>query len=491
MVFLPCAMFLCGGLRESVPVAPHDGVKGRTSTVGKASPKASPRLNSAALVAAKLAHPSARKAALPARRGFEDSALCSLNVSELDLSHALRVLSQETRTNLVLLSDPGTKLTVRLDDIPLKEMVRHICAITGLDMLKVDSAYVLANDAKLKAAYPEEYALAHPVAPAVAVQEPVLVDRIVTLSNVSASQAVTDLQKLLTDTRLIAVVAPDSSSPNLAIRDTAAATGMAANVLYRDTASDGVSRHVLLRGPAELVESAAKLLASMDIPRAQVGIKVTVHDVDANAANNLGLSWDFGGLAINESKPRGSTFGSFSRAPLSFSASIAALEKQSKAHLIASPNVTVLDGERAFILIGNRLTYPVVVGYSQANTPIFSTQEQRVGIYLQVAARIGSDGAVTLSIYPQVSTVTGYVQINGAGYPQIATREAQTTLRVQSGETIVLGGLMHSEDTNEWDKVPGLSKIPILGELFKSHNKTGVSSEVLITLTPVVQQPPK
>ncbi|MGG2305217.1 hypothetical protein ACE4Z6_27720, partial [Salmonella enterica] len=82
--------------------------------------------------------------------------------------------------------------------------------------------------------------------------------------------------------------------------------------------------------------------------------------------------------------------------------------------------------EHGFVLIGDRLSYPVVTGFSQAGSPIISKEEKSVGVYLQVAANIASDGTLTLSLYPQVSTVTGYLNLNGASYPQIATREAQT-----------------------------------------------------------------
>ena len=62
-----------------------------------------------------------------------------------------------------------------------------------------------------------------------------------------------------------------------------------------------------------------------------------------------------------------------------------------------------------------------------------------VGIYLQIIPKISSDGYITLGIYPQVSTVTGYLKTDVGDYPQISTRETQTTLRVKSGEAIAIG----------------------------------------------------
>jgi type II secretory pathway component GspD/PulD (secretin) len=117
---------------------------------------------------------------------------------------------------------------------------------------------------------------------------------------------------------------------------------------------------------------------------------------------------------------------------------------------------------------------------------------ERVGIYLQVAASISSDGFITLTLYPQVSSITGYLNVNGASYPQVSSREAQTTLRVKSGDAIVLGGLLQNQDIVNTDKVPILSSIPFFGELFKHRTKTKSKSQVIITIRPViVPQPPK
>jgi type II secretory pathway component GspD/PulD (secretin) len=153
---------------------------------------------------------------------------------------------------------------------------------------------------------------------------------------------------------------------------------------------------------------------------------------------------------------------------------------------LASPNISVLDGERAFILIGDRINFPVLVGYSDGGNPIFSKEEERVGIYLQVAASVASDGGITMSLYPQVSTVTGFLEINGASYPQISTREAQSTLRIRSGETLVMGGLLKTEEVRQMEKVPILGDIPFIGELFRRRKTSKNSSQVLISIKPTV-----
>jgi type II secretory pathway component GspD/PulD (secretin) len=163
---------------------------------------------------------------------------------------------------------------------------------------------------------------------------------------------------------------------------------------------------------------------------------------------------------------------------------ISSLGRNDEAKLLARPVISVLDGDKAFILIGERILYPVLVGYTQAQTPIFDKAEERVGIYMQVAPLVSQDGEITMTIYPQVSVVTGYLEVNEASYPQISTREAQTTVRVRSGEQIVLGGLIQDEDIENFKKVPGLSRLPFFGSLFKWRSTSKRKSEVVIFLRP-------
>ena len=99
-----------------------------------------------------------------------------------------------------------------------------------------------------------------------------------------------------------------------------------------------------------------------------------------------------------------------------------------------------------------------------------------------------ANGEITLTVYPQVSVVTSFLTINGASYPQISTREQQTTVRVKDGEKIVIGGLLRDEELNNIQRVPLLSRIPFFGELFTYRKKTRHKSEVIITITPEIQK---
>lgn len=413
---------------------------------------------------------------------------CSLNVINEDPAKILQVLSSQTLTNLVLLSPTDKKLTLNLRDVKLIDMIRHICALTGLRFLKVSETFVLAAEETLRAAYGAEWEAAYPTAPKppAPVEDPI-VTTMVRLNHVSSVKLAASLEKVFGKDKLAIVAGPVQDSPTVTSQSTSQATGNATTVLSTNGADgDLTAKTLILRGPASLVREAADMAARLDTMRAQVVIEVTIVDILDSALKELGASWTFGSTTIDESSPNGLNFGDFQRTGLSFSAAIKSLEKVDKAKILASPNVSVLDGERAFILIGDRINYPVLVGYSNANTPIFSKEEERVGIYLQVAASVASDGEITLSLYPQVSTVTGFLEVNGASYPQISTREAQSTLRVRSGETLVMGGLLKTEEIRQIEKVPLLGDIPFLGELFTRRKTTKSASQVMISIKPTL-----
>ncbi len=421
----------------------------------------------------------------------------SVVANNVELSRVLSILSDQTKANLVLLVPIETKLTVRLQGVKFGEALKHICTLAGLSFVYANGAFILGPADKLKAGYSKEWKLQYPedidtkpVDPPVdnRVKPPIdppaeeIIARTISTNYIDATSLSESIKALVGEGKLQVAPGPSQLSPSIVDRDTQQTTGVSTGVIQGDGRQ--VSRTLILRGPRALVEDALKIARDLDVPRAQVAISVTIHDITDNALKELGVSWELGGFTINEtpSNNGGLNLGRISRTGTSFTAALKGLEQTDKAKLLASPSVRVMDRERAFVLIGSRLKFPVVSSYSTTGTPIVTTQEEKVGVYLQVAPQIASDRTVTLTLYPQVSTVVSYVQIGGGSYPQIDSREAQTTLRVKSGETIVIGGLYKDEELSKISQVPILAQIPLIGELFKNRKKTKLSSQVIITL---------
>jgi general secretion pathway protein D len=107
-------------------------------------------------------------------------------------------------------------------------------------------------------------------------------------------------------------------------------------------------------------------------------------------------------------------------------------------------------------------------------------QYVNVGVTLQIAPRVSSDGYVSSHVFCVVSSVTGYSQ----GYPTISQREAETSATVRDGDSFVIGGLTQEDEIKTKSKVPLLGDIPLLGQAFRTDRKTRAKTELFIIVTP-------
>jgi type II secretory pathway component GspD/PulD (secretin) len=248
---------------------------------------------------------------------------------------------------------------------------------------------------------------------------------------------------------------------------------------------------VLSGAPAD-IDSATRLLEQLDVAPQQVMVEVKVVDTSPEAAEQIGLQYDFSPLSFFETKPGtdvsangfGSTtkqagVGQFSRFPWSFSAALSAMVTRKEAKILASPKVMVVDNEDANIFIGD--TIRTKISQASTNGQTIQVLEFPIGIVLLVRPRVNADGRITMRVHPVVSTITS---IGADNLPQTSSREAETTVMVKDGETIVLGGLIRDEMLKTVQEVPILAKLPLVGELFRFRSKSHRHSEIMVFITP-------
>lgn len=413
----------------------------------------------------------------------------SLHCSKAPLSAILTEITRQTHVDLLLMAPEGATLTLDVNQRRFIDVLRDICAMEDLSYLKVGNSYVVATDDKLKAAYPDAYSAVH-AKPIVQVQPG---DEIITESYrtncVDANKLVDPIKQAFKDDNLVLIPAPAQIMPTLGQQDTSN-TGMTTSQLQADLEALKVSRQLVIRGPRGEVAQVLEMIRGLDVAPAQVNIAVAISEVSNDALRELGLEWSFGSGDITFVPGKGVSFANgIQRTPIDFNYVIKALETKNQAKVLSTPNISVLDGQRAYILVGQRLSYPVVIQFNQNGSPVFNKEEQKVGIYLQVSPWIAQDGKIRLMLHPQVSTITGFVSVNGGQYPQVATREGQTTMTVESGKTVIMGGLIDDNQTYDVQKVPLLGDIPILGEFFTRRHKTHNRTQLVITITPTIMNP--
>jgi general secretion pathway protein D len=165
---------------------------------------------------------------------------------------------------------------------------------------------------------------------------------------------------------------------------------------------------------------------------------------------------------------------------------LSALTSVTDVRVISSPQLMVLDNEAARLQVGDQVPIATqsAVAVSDPEAPIVNTIEYRdTGVILDLVPHVNASGLVTMDIIQEVSSVAKNVT-SGIDSPTIQQRQVASSVAVQSGQTIILGGLIRDSKSTGSSGVPVLSEIPVLGNLFKTTTDDSERTELIILLTP-------
>ena len=174
--------------------------------------------------------------------------------------------------------------------------------------------------------------------------------------------------------------------------------------------------------------------------------------------------------------------GTLPHLPVNFMLTIRALESAGKARVKAEPSIVTLNGNEANINVGWTWYYRTTTG--TVENPLIQLHSVTAGIVLKIVPWVSASGEITTVLNIDVSSLRG---ISADGLPEISQRTASTTVRLNDGETIVIGGLVHSTSAETKGKIPILGSIPIIGELlFTSQKKKVEETDLIIYITPKI-----
>jgi pilus assembly protein CpaC len=168
---------------------------------------------------------------------------------------------------------------------------------------------------------------------------------------------------------------------------------------------------------------------------------------------------------------------------------IKALQQTNVLQILAEPNLLAVSGEPAKFLAGGELPYPVLSG--QLGQQTVTVQFKPFGVKLEFTGTVEGDGTIRLKVFPEVSSLdyTNAITISGFVLPAIATRHAETIVQLRDGQSFGIAGLLDQRTTAQFDKVPGIGDIPVLGQLFRSRSVNALNSELLVIVTPTLVDP--
>jgi len=269
---------------------------------------------------------------------------------------------------------------------------------------------------------------------------------------------------------------------------------------------------LILSGAPWTVERGLKLLADLDLAPKQVHITAMVTEVSREDSLQLGIDWSGAGTMAglgttgvpvtmgeypgvvydkdglnpapgNPSLPRGLGVGKIQRGYLQWSASIRALEEQGRARILSNPSVTTLDGRQTSMHTGETYYYEVAIAAASTGGIVKDIRTFDVGVSMIVNPRVNENNEVTMTIAITVAALKG---TTAAQLPIVTERAVTTPVRVRSGETAVLAGLVSDGELITLRKVPFLGDIPLAGELFKHRKRVPTHTEVMIFVTPTI-----
>ncbi|MFO1497710.1 MAG: secretin N-terminal domain-containing protein [Verrucomicrobiota bacterium] len=284
------------------------------------------------------------------------------------------------------------------------------------------------------------------------------------------------------------------------------AVGTAQRMLDREVAivAETNSNTLLLSASPRYFGQLTNLIDRLDKPRPQVLIQVLLAEVTLDSTRDLGVEWNIT-KTVEDAKLGAGTafglanqlksFGGFSAAVTGsdYNFLIRALQNDGRLQILSRPQILTSDNKPANINVGQRVPLISNSGVTPQGGIVNTINYENVGVNLQVTPRIGSDGAVRMEISTTNSALTSSSVEIPAGteggtvsMPIINERRASTSVSVQSGQSILIGGLIETMEDDRVKKVPYLGDIPGLGVLFRSKTRVSNRKELLILLTPQV-----
>ena len=281
-----------------------------------------------------------------------------------------------------------------------------------------------------------------------------------------------------------------------------AGMGAALRLLEREVAivAEERTNALLLSASPRYFATIETLIEELDQPPPQVLVQVLLAAVRLTDDEELGIEWQLETKwdHFRKSATGGTNFG-VSAATDGFTLSVAAgdlrfflraLEKQGRLEVLSRPQILASDNQLANIDVGSRVPFITQSRVTDQGTTINTITYESVGVILNVTPRINPEGFVRMEVNPEVSALSNSTVTISEGVEAVIIdrRSAETTVTVQDGHTIILGGLIDTKDEDIVRKVPFFGDLPWVGELFRTTHTVKERSELLIILTPHVMR---
>ena len=393
----------------------------------------------------------------------------TVDFKDADIQNVLRVISFKSGVNIVAGKDVVGTVTIRLVDVPWEKALEVVLKTYG---------YAYDRDGNIV--------------------------RVTTLEN---------LKKGELSTQVFTLNYSKAAEVEKSLKDMLSERGK--------IRSDARSNTVIVTDMATILQSVQKVVERLDKSTPQVLIQAKVIEVTLTDADQLGIKWNMSATLKGAARPTTLPFGRVSNVntfpqgdvaaetfpntgtkaafPLTeatdfkfgtldfsaFQAVLQLIESRKDSKILSEPHVVTLNNTEAKILVGDILSLPTYErNTTSGKMEITGYTNKDIGVRLLVTPAVNDQNEIVVSVHPEITTLFGYDDITAdIKAPHFTTREALTQIRVKSGETIAIGGLIKEEKTTTKTKVPFLSDLPLIDKLFKHHDTTVNKTDLLFFMT--------
>ncbi len=420
----------------------------------------------------------------------------SLDFKDADIQDVLRLIADVSGINFVSGTEVKGRVTIKIADVPWDQALDVILKTNTPPLTQIREADNIIRITTTENVRREE-------------DEKQRTEK----AKVDVAKTQQDLEPLVTKSFHISYAKVKDIQPRL---ESFMSTRKKTDALLQ---SDDRTNTLIVRDLKTSVDEIEKVIRQLDTPTPAVQIEARIITVNSNYSQNLGIQWGFnyladaahgnptafqfpnsialGGAIGGGSGPNlmvnlpasgatsgvGLTLGHIANT-LTLDLKISAMEEMGQVEILSNPKVLVVQNEKAIINVGQQL--PIPKTDAEGNRTV---EFKDVGIKLEVTPQVTADSRIFLDVQVERSSKGADVKTTEGEQFSIDTQRAQTKVLLNDGETSVIGGLFQQNKSTSNSGVPGLSKLPFIGFLFRSKGTTDQRQELLIFLTPKVIVP--
>ncbi|ABM17850.1 pilus (MSHA type) biogenesis protein MshL [Marinobacter nauticus] len=436
-----------------------------------------------------------------------------VNASEVPASSFFEALVAGTRYNVVVRPDVATTVSLRLSDVTVPEVMDIAADLYGLDITRSGRLYRVAADQVQTRLFPIDY---------LHFKRRGGSETRVSSGQVSSSRsnregAGSNDNNEDNETRNLVGTTISTQTESDFWRDIRDALNMIVGGDNGQVVVNPGAGLVMVRAGADDLRLVENYLRKTElIMQRQVVLEAKILEVGLNEGYQQGIDWNdvqssagradyFTSQSLGGQQIRTPDIGGLFSATVSagdFTGLIELLGQQGNVQILSSPRISTVNNQKAVIKVGTDEFFVTDIDFDDNNSAVTATDSTSTsveltpffsGISLDVTPQIAEDGAITLHVHPSVSEVADQEKVITIGERDVTlplarstVRETDSVIRAESGQIVVIGGLIQNSSEDNNSAVPFFSEIPLLGELFKQRNFESRKSELVILLRPVV-----